>query len=100
MVGLDDRRRCETYAGELLKRGFISQALRRNAFTPHTYYTINDAKLAASTMRRGVLAPLDANAPAPFDATADALGRKRSKAGALARLFCLPRPKKHRTAAS
>ena len=70
--GLEDRKNCEKYSGELLRKGFIEQKFKKNSFTAYSYYTINENKLHSlsqqmNTMKRGVLTPVDFNKPALDD---------------------------------
>ena len=103
VVSLDERKRGEAYASEMLRRGFLTPYVRKNSFTPQSYYTINEEKLAANTMRRGVLTPLDINAADGGgaaaaatqmldDSIAAAAAHKCSRACAIKRFFCLHQP--------
>ncbi|KAI6242981.1 hypothetical protein M3Y99_00208800 [Aphelenchoides fujianensis] len=86
VIGLNDKKSCEKYANELLRRKFIIPVMPKNHFAAVSYYTINQAKIAANTMRRGVCTPLDLNAPAMDDTL---VGHKCTKACAIKRLFCM-----------
>lgn len=64
--GLEDRKNCEKYSGELLRKGFIEQKFKKNSFTAFCYYTINENKIRphhVNTMKRNVLTPIDFNRP-------------------------------------
>lgn len=93
VVGLEDRKSCEKYCGQLLRQGFIEQNFKKNSFTAQCYYTLNEAKLQSlghlhqNTMKRGVLTPIDINMPAMDDT--QITKKKSGNMSKIRRLFCL-----------
>ncbi|KAI6172242.1 CBN-DSH-2 protein [Aphelenchoides besseyi] len=79
VTGLDDRKRCEGYANELVRRKFIVPAIKKDSFTAFCYYTINESKIAGNTMRRGVCTPLDLNIPTIDDTLPEHICKKKYK---------------------
>lgn len=97
VVGLEDRKSCEKYSGELLRNGFIEQKFNRNSFTAQCYYTINESKIRSmgqlsqmNTMKRGVLTPIDiTNRPMLDDTAVLEQAHKCGKFCKLKRFMCL-----------
>ncbi|KAI6228338.1 CBN-DSH-2 protein [Aphelenchoides besseyi] len=91
VTGLDDRKRCEGYANELVRRKFIVPAIKKDSFTAFCYYTINESKIAGNTMRRGVCTPLDLNIPTVDDTLPQHVCKKKCM---ITRLLCIHQSKK------
>lgn len=103
VVGLQDRKSCEKYSGDLLRSGFIEQKFNRNSFTAQCYYTFNEDKLQAlnqmgqrNTMKRCALTPIDINnKPALDDTMTLDHKHKCGKICKLKRFICLHQHKLH-----